>query len=172
MIIRLEYSPFLVKHNAPQAAPSPIKRNKRNHPMNGKTFLSQEWQTLQNNHEQHERNALFIKLSSLALGMAGLAAGVALGWIALVVLLLWVLEGIFKTYQARLAERLLQVEALLAQEAPVQPPMQLNTEWMAQRPGGAGLIVEYALSACRPTVAFPYLPLLLFGGLARMLGWV
>lgn len=139
--------------------------------MESKTLLGLEWQTLQNNHEQHERNALFIKLSSLAFGVAGLAAGVALGWIALVVLLLWVLEGIFKTYQTRLADRLLQVESLLAQEAPAQPPMQLSTDWMARRPGGAGLIVEYALSACRPTVAFPYLPLLLAGGLARVLGW-
>jgi len=137
--------------------------------MESKTLLGLEWQTLQNNHEQHERNALFIKLASLALGLAGLAAGIALGWIALTIVLLWVLEGIFKTYQTRLADRLLQVESLLAQEAPVQPPMQLATDWMAQRPGGAGLIVEYALSACRPTVTFPYLPLLLAGGLARIL---
>ena len=140
--------------------------------MNGKTLLGLEWQTLQNNDEQHERNALFIKLSSLALGVAGPAAGVAIGWIALVVLLLWVLEGIFKTYQTRLADRLLQVESQLAQEAPAQAPMQFSTDWMARRPGGAGLIVEYALSACRPTVAFPYLPLLLAGGLARILDWV
>lgn len=139
--------------------------------MESKTLLGLEWQTLQNNHEQHERNALFIKLSSLAIGLAGLATGVALDWIALLVLLLWVLEGIFKTYQARLAERLLQVESLLTQEAPKQAAMQLSTEWMTQRPGGFGLIVEYALSACRPTVTFPYLPLLLAGGLARMLGW-
>lgn len=139
--------------------------------MESKTLLGLEWQTLQNNHEQHERNALFIKLSSLALGLAGLAAGVAVGWIALIIVLLWVLEGIFKTYQTRLADRLLQVETLLAQESPSMPAMQLSAGWMARRPGGAGLIVEYALSACRPTVAFPYLPLLLAGGLARMLGW-
>jgi hypothetical protein len=138
--------------------------------MESKTLLGLEWQTLQNNHEQHERNALFIKLSSLAFGLTGLTAGIALGWIALIIVLLWVLEGIFKTYQTRLADRLLQVESLLAQEAPAQPPMQLSTDWMARRPGGAGLIVEYALSACRPTVAFPYLPLLLAGGLARILG--
>ena len=41
--------------------------------MNQHTLLAQEWQTLQHNHEQHEKNALLIKLFSLALCLAGLA---------------------------------------------------------------------------------------------------
>ena len=36
-------------------------------------LLGQEWQTLQGNHEQHELNALLIKLGCLALSVAGLA---------------------------------------------------------------------------------------------------
>ena len=37
-------------------------------------LLGQEWQTLQGNHEQHELNALLIKLGCLALSVAGLAS--------------------------------------------------------------------------------------------------
>lgn len=140
--------------------------------MDNKALLGQEWQTLQNNHEQHERNALLIKLSSVVLSLAGLASGLAPAWIALAVLLLWLLEGIFKTYQARLSEHLLQVESLLREEQPAQPAMQLNADWLSKRPGGAQLIGEYALSACRPTVTFPYLPILLAGGAAKLLGWL
>jgi hypothetical protein len=123
--------------------------------------LSQEWQTLQENHEQHERNALLIKLVCVALCIGGLAAHVSPGWLALVVALLWVQEGIIKTYQSRLSDRLLKVEAmLLAPTAPSPVAMQLHTEWVVERPGTLKLIASYVVSACRPTVAFPYALLL------------
>ncbi len=126
------------------------------------SHLSQEWQTLQANHEQHERNALLIKLVCVALCLAGLAAHLSAGWLALVVALLWVQEGIIKTYQSRLSDRLQIVEAmLLAPAAPTYAAMQLHTEWIANRPGTLTLIANYAVSACRPTVAFPYAPLLI-----------
>ena len=126
------------------------------------SHLSQEWQSLQVNHEQHERNALLIKLVCVALCIGGLAAHVSADWLALVVALLWVQEGIVKTYQSRLTDRLLKVEAmLLAPAAPAPAAMQLHTEWMASRPGALALIAGYAASACRPTVAFPYAPLMM-----------
>lgn len=129
--------------------------------MEGSTLLGLEWQTLQNHHEQHEKNALLIKLLSLTLCLAGLAFSLPLLWIALTVLLCWGLEGIFKTYQARLSERLLRVEALIRRPSELSAAMQLHSDWAASRPGTAALIAGYALSACRPTVAFPYLPILL-----------
>lgn len=133
------------------------------------TLLGQEWQTLQNNHEQHEKSALLIKLFSLALCLAGLAASLPLLWIGFGLLLCWGQEGIFKTYQARLSERLLRLESLIANQQASGIPMQLHSEWAASRPGGIALIGAYALSACRPTVAFPYLPLLLLLGID---GWL
>lgn len=133
--------------------------------MNNLTHLGHEWQTLQNHHEQHERNALLIKLACLAIFVFGLAFELPFGWMALAVLLLWAQEGIVKTYQARLSDRLLRIEGLLQSPQPTLAPMQLHTEWAANRPGGAGLIASYALSACRPTVAFPYLPMLVAGWL-------
>jgi len=127
------------------------------------TLLSQEWQTLQACHEQHERNALAIKLVCIGLMVLGLAAEIRLPWLALVVILLWLQEGIVKTYQSRIAERLLAVEAQLQLPVPAAPGMQLHTSWAANRPGTAALVTSYLVSACRPTVAFPYLPMLLAG---------
>ena len=127
--------------------------------------LSLEWQTLQHGHEQHEKNALLIKLVCIALCVFGLGLQVPLPWLACCVLLLWAQEAIFKTYQSRIAERLLRVEQLLAQAAPEQPAMQLHTEWAAQRPGVMGLVASYGMSACKPTVAFPYVPMLVMGAL-------
>jgi len=49
--------------------------------------------------------------------------------------------------------------------------MQLHSEWAAQRPGVIGLLAGYAASACRPTVAFPYAPLLIAGALAKVFSW-
>ena len=137
--------------------------------MNTLTLLSQEWQTLQRNHEQHERNALLIKLVCVVVCVVGLAASVSLGWLGITVLLMWGQEGIIKTYQSRLSDRLLVIEAQL-KGAAGNPSgltdrfaMQLHTEWAATRPRGVWSIASYAKNACRPTVAFPYVPLLLIG---------
>ena len=82
--------------------------------------------------------------------------------VGLFVLVLWLQEGIFKTWQSRLGERLVQLEGLIAQD---QPPagaaFQLHSGWMARRAGARALLAEYAASAARPTVAFPYVVLLL-----------
>jgi hypothetical protein len=131
--------------------------------MDHRSCFRQEWQTLQANHEQHERNALAIKLVCVGLVVSGLAAEIGPIWLAVLVILLWLQEGIVKTYQARIGDRLLIVEAQLQLAEPALAAMQLHTTWAASRPGTAGLITGYLLSACRPTVAFPYLPMLLAG---------
>ena len=121
--------------------------------------LAQEWTTLQNNHESHERSALLIKLVTVAL--FALAALDPLEMAALV-LLLWLQEAVLKTWQGRLADRLVHVESLLAGtgHGPMQA-YQLHSLWQAQRPDLGGLLAQYGRSALRPTVAFPYAPLLL-----------
>ncbi|WP_310388852.1 hypothetical protein [Roseateles sp.] len=119
-------------------------------------LLQAEWLALQAHHEQYERAALGVKL--LAVALCGLAF--ANRWLWVLMLVLWLQEAIFKTFQARLGARLLQVESLL-REAHARPAqaMQLHSEWLAARPRGAAILGEYARSALRPTVAFPY-PLL------------
>lgn len=118
--------------------------------------LQAEWLALQANHEQYELAVLGVKL--LAVALCALAFGAR--WLWVLMLVLWLLEAIFKTFQARLGARLLKVEALLkAGDTASGQAMQLHTEWLATRPRGAALLSEYARSALRPTVAFPY-PLL------------
>ncbi|MCV2353200.1 hypothetical protein LNV09_03395 [Paucibacter sp. B2R-40] len=116
-------------------------------------MLQAEWLALQANYEQYERAALGVKL--LAVLLCALAFGMP--WLWVLMLVLWLQEAIFKTFQARLGERLLRVEALL-RDAAAQPAqaMQLHSEWLGSRPRGKALLGEYARSALRPTVALPY----------------
>jgi hypothetical protein len=137
-----------------------------NNPMNTESAaFGQEWTTLQNNYEQYERTALAIKLIAVLLCVAGLIFDFA--FIAdIVVVLLWVQESIFRTYQFRLGARLLRIEALMKQPDSLSSPFQLHSEWLANRKGVAGLIAEYIASSVKPTVAFPYVVLLLLGVIA------
>lgn len=133
--------------------------------------LAQEWTTLQNNHERYETGALLIKLAGVAAWVAGVAWGLNDKLVGVMLLVLWAQEGIFRTFQARLGERILRVEALIGTNGADQAEgaaFQLHSEWLAARPGFAGLLLEYGKSALRPTVAFPYAVLLLIG-LARHL---
>lgn len=133
--------------------------------------LGREWSTLQNNHERYEGHSLLIKLAAVAVLLGGSVAGLGPWLVVVVLLVLWLQEGIFRTFQSRLGARLLQVEAMLAETSiradPTGPAgaarqgFQLHTAWLAQRKGAAGLLREYAASAVRPTVAFPYVVLVL-----------
>jgi hypothetical protein len=130
--------------------------------MDTRTALSQEWTTLQNNHERYESGALWIKLVAVLLFFTGAAIALEPWLLCLLLLVLWLQEGIFKTWQSRLGSRLLEVERLLAEGA-TAPEMafQLHTGWAAGRKGSTALLAEYLASACRPTVAFPHLVLVL-----------
>ncbi len=121
--------------------------------------LGQEWTALQQQYEQHERNALAVRLGALALHLAGWGLGIDAVAAALVVLLLWAQEGMVRAWQARLGERLLRLEAALRGPGGAAP-FQLHTEWQAGRRGTLGLVGEYAAHAARPTVAVLYVALL------------
>ena len=126
---------------------------------NTETAVAQEWAILQNNYERYEGGALMVKLVAVILFFAGFALEMGTWRVCAVLLVLWLQEGIFKTYQARLGERLLELERLCGLETAQGmggKAFQLHTAWLAGRKGTAGLLAEYALSACRPTVAFPY----------------
>ena len=117
--------------------------------------LHQEWLALQAQHQRYEGLALGVKGVAFVAVVAVSDNALALSLLAL----LWLQEAVLKTFQARLGERLLVVEAGLKSGEGVTA-MQLHSDFQARRPRGAGLITQYLKSALRPTVALPY-PLLM-----------
>ena len=125
-------------------------------------FLHNEWITLQNNYEQYEKIALLIKLTSIVLFSLTLKTNPTPILVNGILLVLWLQESIFKTYQSRLGIRLLRIETLIKQDkATENSAFQLHTEWLEQRKGVMCLILEYLKHAIKPTVAFPYAVLIL-----------
>ncbi len=130
--------------------------------MDTKEHLAQEWTTLQNNHESYERSALMIKLVAVVLSALAWVSGLVPEVSGALLLIFWLQEAVLKTWQNRLADRLIGIEAMFRGEAEgVVLPFQLHSQWLAQRPGLKGLLLDYGRSAIRPTVAFPYVALLL-----------
>lgn len=124
--------------------------------------LAREWTTLQDNYEQYEKSCLLIKLAGIVLFVTCLALALHAPIVVAVMLIVWVQEGITRTFQSRLGERLLRIEHMLRQDSPQgTQACQLHTEWQAGRPGVGGLVAEYGKSMLRPTVAFPYAVLIL-----------
>jgi len=117
--------------------------------------LHQEWLALQAQHERYEALALVVKLAAFTATVLVPDNHLALAMLAL----LWLQEAVLKTFQGRLGDRLLVVEAGL-KAGDGATAMQLHSDWMACRPRGLGLLAQYLRSALRPTVALPY-PLLM-----------
>jgi hypothetical protein len=123
------------------------------------TLLSQEWQTLHQDHERYDRYGLLIKLTAALACLLTIALTMNLLLALAFVLVLWLQEGIWRTVQARTSARLLVIERIL-KDPTNHAAMQFYSEWEASRPGTKGLIKEYLHNAVRPTVAYPYVILL------------
>ncbi len=137
-------------------------------PQQDANALGQEWVALQNSFEQYEKGALSIKLLAVVLCAAGFMLALHEAMISLLLLVLWLQEGIYRTSQARLGARIVRLEqAIKAGEEGMA--FQLHSEWLASRRGIFGLLAEYGANALRPTVAFPYAVLLLLIGLLVVL---
>ena len=132
--------------------------------------FEQEWLNLQTHYEGYERSALLIKLVCIVFFAAGLVLRLQVMVAAVFVSIFWLQEGIFRTYQARLGERILQIESSLRDTTQTGLAFQLHTEWLKNRPTALGLILEYAKNAARPTVAFPYAVLLLLDVAVYLIG--
>jgi len=122
--------------------------------------LQQEWELLHQDHERYDRSALFIKLAAIICCLLSLAYQLPLLLGILFVLTLWLQEGIWRTFQSRIADRLLSVENGLNTKEDVPAAFQLYTRWEKDRPSTTGLIKSYISNSVRPTVAFPYIILL------------
>jgi hypothetical protein len=121
-------------------------------------LLVKEWQSLHNSHEHYEQYALIIKLFSVAVTLFSLAFYHESQVIVLILAVLWLQEGIWKTYQARTCLRIELIERALIESNLIA--FQFYNQWAENRPSAVGLIMEYIKNALKPTVIYPYIPLI------------
>jgi hypothetical protein len=117
----------------------------------------------------YEICSLAIKLVSALNVSAGLISGMSGVLMSGVLLVLWLQDGICKTFQSRIGTRLLKLEAYIA-AGDHDDAMQLHSEFERNRRGGLSLIAEYALQSLRPTVAFSHLSLILILAVDYLMG--
>jgi hypothetical protein len=77
----------------------------------------------------------------------------------LMVCVFWLQDSIWKTFQGRFENRLLAIEAAIADNHN-EAGCQFNQAYQQQAYHGVGLILEYLRQALRPTVMYPYIVLL------------
>lgn len=130
-----------------------------------KQLLLQQWQTLHNNHESYESYALIIKLVATAITLLSLTFSLTALVALLLVAVLWLQEGIWKTFQCRTANAIIAIEDKLAlneaeQTSESTKPYLMYKQWQMNRPTSKALIAEYMANSLKPTVLYPYLPLM------------
>lgn len=121
-----------------------------------------EWAIIHGDIEKYEIFSLIIKLFSVLVSVLSIAYIPDMKLGLSLILVLWLQDGIWKTFQKRLNTRIVFIEKQL-QDKPDENSIafQLYSQWEDSRQGVTGLIQEYLLSAAKPTVAYPYVILVL-----------
>ncbi len=125
--------------------------------------FQQEWVILHGDIERYERLSLGIKLFGVLLvslfAIGGFAGGL---FVATLIFILWLQDGIWKTFQKRLERRVVFLEQALDNKTETDGmAFQLYSGWESSRQGTIGLIKEYVFNALKPTVAYPHVLLVL-----------
>jgi len=122
------------------------------------TFL-REWLALHNSYEKSEALTLVIKLVAVFICLAGFIFNISSLLVAMLLLVLWLQDAIWKTFQGRTEQRLLTLEKATSEN---DQAVMLNfySHWDESRPGMILLVREYISNAVRPTIAYPYAILL------------
>ncbi len=128
--------------------------------MNNKTELQQEWAVLHNSYEQYEAYALLIKGLSIVLTFTAISLAFPPLVAVFLLLVLWLQEAIWKTFQSRTEHRILSIETALKQTKDLQA-FHFYSAWEQSRPNTFGLISSYLKQALRPTIAFPHIVLII-----------
>ena len=130
--------------------------------------LANEWSLLQNQFDSYEKYSLLIKLASVGLLSAAYLSNNLSFFVLLILMILWLQDAIWKTFQSRIDTRLVQLESYLSGKHELESidgkAYQFNSLYLQNRPSSVGLIVEYLHQAIRPTIAFPHVLLLLMLG--------
>ncbi|MDF2178130.1 hypothetical protein P2G88_07675 [Aliiglaciecola sp. CAU 1673] len=119
-----------------------------------------EWLALHQDMERSETRALVIKLFAVAVLLAGLIVNLPFCLLLGVLAILWLQDGIFKTFASRSEQRLLILEKAIQEQNVQVAPMGFYSNWQASRPGALSLVGQYIKHALRPTVAYPHILLI------------
>ena len=124
--------------------------------------LQNEWTILHADIEKYERFSLVIKLFSVFICTLSMALHIDGRFTIALIFILWLQDGIWKTFQQRLEARILFIEHNLCSEAEDHNrAFELYSQWEDKRPGVVGLIKEYLVNSAKPTVVYPYALLIL-----------
>lgn len=132
------------------------------------TRLENEWVTLQNQFDSYEKCSLAIKLSAVLLCSLALLALNGEIWVSVIVAILWLQDGIWKTFQNRIGQRLEVIEQVIRlslqnnNSAELELGMQFNVAWAKSRPNAKRLVIEYVTQSLKPTVAYPHVALMIW----------
>ena len=119
-----------------------------------------EWCLLQNQFESYEKHSLYIKLISILMLFLSEIFSVSMISIFLILLVLWLQDAIWKTFQSRIEPRLLKIEKNI-REKTEGSEFQFNKEYQLVETSGLSKILEYSKQAIRPTLAFPHIVLMI-----------
>ena len=127
------------------------------------SLLQNEWLTLQTQFDSYEKCSLVIKLFNILLVSLSLFVLHASIWALVICAVVWLQDGIWKTFQGRIAQRLEVVERSIKHcsieknaDSCCHLAMQFNSAWEESRPGAIGLVTEYIKNSIKPTVAYPH----------------
>jgi len=123
--------------------------------------LKREWELLHTDNEKYERYSLLIKLVAISCSVLLIVFSSTVFLSLLIIVVLWGQEAIWKTFQDRMCDRIMLIEqAMSSNSTPLPDAFQFYSEWSKNRPATVGTVKEYAKSALRPTVLYPYLVLI------------
>ncbi|MGF1703127.1 hypothetical protein L4D09_22820 [Photobacterium makurazakiensis] len=127
-----------------------------------KQGLENEWLLLQSQFDGYEKYSLLIKLLSITLLCSFYLFSDVTLFTVTILLILWMQDAIWKTFQSRIEPRLLGLEQSIKNDIideNSEPPYQFNSQYYQSRPSQFGLIKEYISQSLRPTIAFPHIVL-------------
>jgi len=119
--------------------------------------LQNEWAIIHNDIEKYERYSLGIKLIAVLASLLSMAYSIGEIFSVSFILILWLQDGIWKTFQRRMEAHIIFIEENLSnKDTDNDQAFQLYSQWNIKRQRVVDLIKEYLLNALRPTVAYPY----------------
>jgi hypothetical protein len=113
-----------------------------------------EWTTLQNQYDAYEKLSLVIKLCAIFVTIALIFDIKHPALVLFFNVIFWIQDAVWKTFQSRFAERLINIEhsLLLNQLSTIA----FNTEWEKKPRSIIKLLSEYLRHIVKPTIIFPH----------------